>query len=71
MEKENQVIDGASHKRQFEPEARQQWEQCVWSVESLVDEASSYCYDQSTSLRARTDTVIKLEARIASAYTRH
>ena len=66
MEAKDQVIDGVFRNQQFEFEARQQWEQRLRNVEALVDEASSYCEDQSKALKQRTDTVINLEAQMVS-----
>ena len=69
METKNQITAGVFQNHQFELEARQQWEQRLRSVESLVDEASSYCGDQAGALRNKTDSVINLEAQMADMHT--
>ena len=60
LQSRNEVVDGVFQNHQLEQEARQQWEQRLRSVESLVDEASSYCNDQSRALHDRSELVIQL-----------
>jgi hypothetical protein len=54
---------------QFELEARQQWEQRLRNVESLVDEAITYTGDQHSILHARSEQVVALEAQLANVHT--
>ncbi len=68
MEMKNQAIDGVLRSHQFEFEARQQWEQRLRSVESSVDEASTYCENQAYSFRDWTSKVIQLEEHMASTH---
>ena len=68
-ESKNQVIAGVFQNHQFELEARQQWEQRLRNVESLVDEAISYTGDQHSILHARSEQVMILESQLASMHT--
>ena len=67
-ESKNQVIAGVFQNHQFELEARQQWEQRVQSVESLVDEAVSYTSDQASILHSRSEKVINLESQLSAMH---
>ena len=68
-ESKNQVIAGVFQNHQFELEARQQWEQRLRNVESLVDEAITYTGDQHSILHARSEQVVALEAQLANVHT--
>ena len=68
-ERKNQVIAGVFQNHQFELEARQQWEQRLRNVESLVDEAITYTGDQHSILHARSEQVMTLEAQVANVHT--
>ena len=68
-ESKNQVIAGVFQNHQFELEARQQWEQRLRNVESLVDEAVSYTGDQALALHNRSESVMNLESQLATMHS--
>ena len=70
METKNQVIAGVFQNHQFELEARQQWEQRIRSVESLVDEAVAYTSGQAMALHQKTNMVVNLEDQLATMHTK-